>query len=1050
MPLPGRRGRSCMTPARSKRDGAGVQQWPDGSRYRGEFVDGLKQGGGVFIWANGETYEGSFYKDYRHGCGTYSWPDGSRFTGKFYLNCKEGYGVHVFPDGTTFEGLYHSDERFGPGVFTYVDGRQDVGLWYRQWLLRLCTRVDGAFTLQDVPDYMAKLPKQECLTQARMSNSIALFNWISNNGYACISQTEAEVLHHPALITNPNVENKQVNSSLHDGHSLVEDEWFILPPDIHSYSIDSDHLPITRYLRQELDLNFFGRSDVITPLVSPDLTLQQRIEAHVHTHRFEAEGLCWDVGAILAMNRVPFGPKGPLELSSEKLIRESSNGDPSAVNDILQGGDVHPDVSDSGGFTGLIAAAMNCHADVIHLLLDGGADVNKLNIEGMSALAVCAVLYYSNQCLHKKVAERISQKDTQNKKIRASWGITYTPQASADTLKERPGHERDREILTGSQTDLGEHDPPDKDFSSAEAPTTPEQTEYVESPKRAEKTLKGAETQAAEDGLSENAQLTEVRTIQVLDAKIPVGDATWHQRKDKDAGSLSGEQDLDLTAEEKVWMNESMVDSAFAYDSDYPMASFDVNVTKDNMHQMASVLCQAGNVKPAHTQETVCNTALMKTKHQVRWSTLKLLLDRGADPNASSVPMPVMFLAIKAGHVEGVRRLLEGGARTDLPLSSKLKGLYPLHVAAGLLGPEGPKITELLLHAAADPDVKAQDASEVYDLAKSTEETQVGCETGSFLGSGPSPYSYKASATMEGGRTPLHVACQRDSDYTNARDVVSILLSHKAGTNHLWNGHSPLSLAIASGNELAVDELLASGADPNLPLSNCVGSALCAAANINYDCWPHPRNRVKLVEKLINAGANILMPVVVGEGHRCAVGTVVDFAYQAFNRNWRISHMPYHALNQCEREAYNICRQLLTTMVNLLREAAIRMEQQRLETEQSQGIHSVSHADKFVFTGAGATPPGTKTRLPLIGEQHRTSPNDQSSYAILKIRIRFAGQQALEVLRTGIALVNGNELFQEKALKKIIMSDWINQNQTRQDHTVLSMIPKKITVLFEM
>lgn len=44
------------------------------------------------------------------------------------------------------------------------------------------------------------------------------------------------------------------------------------------------------------------------------------------------------------------------------------------------------------------------------------------------------------------------------------------------------------------------------------------------------------------------------------------------------------------------------------------------------------------------------------------------------------------------------------------------KGLYPLHIAAGLPGAEGPEITELLLHALADPDVKAQDADEVYEF----------------------------------------------------------------------------------------------------------------------------------------------------------------------------------------------------------------------------------------------------------------------------------------------------------------------------------------------
>ncbi|XP_036442350.1 ankyrin repeat and MYND domain-containing protein 1 [Colossoma macropomum] len=977
MPLLDRRGRSCMTHAvRSKRAGAGEQRWTDGSIYRGEFVDDLKQGGGVFTWANGETYEGSFYKDYRHGSGTYSWPDGSRFTGKFYLNRKEGYGVHVFPDGTTFEGLYHADERFGPGVVTYVDGRQDVGVWYRQWLLRLCTRVDGAFTLKDVPGYAARLPKQECLTQ-----------------------TQAEGLTHPSLITSPGTENKQVYSidtSLLDDPSLLEDEWFILPPDIHSYSTDSDHLPITRHLRQELDLHFFGRSDVITPSFSDELPLQLRIEAHVHTHRFEAEGLRWDVAAVLAMNREPFGPKGPLELSSERLIGEASFGDPSAVHNILRGGNVHPDVGDAGGFTALIAATVNCHDDVIHLLLDSGADVNKLNAEGMSALAVCAVLYYPFQSLQKTVAERVSQKETANPEIRAPSGITNSLQEeSADPLRERPGHKSDRKMLTGSQSDRAECDDPSaKGFSSAEEPKAPENTECTESPQRAERVLQRAEAQTVEAELSEKAQQTQVRSIQVLDGKIPVGAVPWNQREDEGAGSFSGQQDLDPKAEEKNWTNGSSVEDP-TFDSAHSMASFGVNVTEDIMHQMAEVLCQGGHVKPANTPETVRKMALMKTEHQVRWSTLKLLLDRGADPNASSVPMPVIFLTIKAGHVEAVRRLLECGACTDLPLPAELKGLYPLHVAAGLLGPDGPKITELLLHAAADPDVKAQDASEVYELDKvraitkpanrydceSTADPQAGSGTRSCLDSRPPPYTYTTTAETpeEGGRTALHVACQRDSDYTNARDVVSILLSHKASTSHLWSGHSPLSLAIASGNDLAVDELLASGADPNLPLSHGVGSALCAAANFNYDFGPLSGSRIKLVEKLIKAGANILMPVEVGEGRRSGLGTAVDYTHHAFNQVQQFLHNVYHSLNQREREAYNARRQLLSTMANLLRQAAVGMEKQRSEAEQSQGIHSVSPADKFVFTGAGATPPGIRARVHLTAEQHGTTPNDQRS-----------------------------------------------------------------------
>uniref|UniRef100_A0A4W4GEX0 MYND-type domain-containing protein n=1 Tax=Electrophorus electricus TaxID=8005 RepID=A0A4W4GEX0_ELEEL len=471
-----------------ERNGRGIQEWPDGSKYEGEFVNGLKQGAGVFTWPNGEFYEGSFYKDYRHGCGTYSWPDGGQFTGKFYLNRKEGYGL------------------------------------------------------------------------------------------------------------------------------------------------------------QRMFMTFCSMG--------------------------------------------------------------------------------------------------NCHDDVIHLLLDSGADVNMVNEEGMSALAASCVLYYPFHSLHETVAEK---------------------------------------------------------------------------------------------------------TI---------------------------------------------------YDSPRSVVSSVVNSVVTHMVSHGS-----------------CSLAWwLPTRHRCQWTTMQLLLTRGADPNASSVPMPVIFLAIKAGHTEGVQRLLESGARTDMPLPTQRKGLYPLHVAAGLPGPKGPKITELLLLAAADPDVKAQDAGEVCEL----DEVRAA-----------EAASHMALFPLDGGRTPLHVACQRESDYMNARDVVSILLTHKASTIHLWSGHSPLSLAIASGNDLAVDELLAARADPNLPLSRHIGSALCAAATLSYDHRAFFPFLAVQVEKLIKAGANILMPVVVGEGRRCAIGTALDYAHYFFNQDWRIARAPYHALNQFQRQTYNARRQLLGMMGDLLRLAAVGMETQR-------------------------------------------------------------------------------------------------------------------------
>ncbi|OXB80605.1 UNVERIFIED_CONTAM: hypothetical protein H355_005534, partial [Colinus virginianus] len=61
---------------------------------------------------------------------------------------------------------------------------------------------------------------------------------------------------------------------------------------------------------------------------------------------------------------------------------------------------------------------------------------------------------------------------------------------------------------------------------------------------------------------------------------------------------------------------------------------------------------------------------------------------------------------------------------------------------------------------------------------------------------------------------------------------------HEANPNTLWSDHSPLSLAIACGNDL--------------------------------------------VDKMPEAGADVLAPVTLQERKRKAVGTVVDFAYYKY------------------------------------------------------------------------------------------------------------------------------------------------------------------------
>ncbi|XP_070688383.1 ankyrin repeat and MYND domain-containing protein 1 [Pempheris klunzingeri] len=912
----------------------GVQEWPDGSRYEGDFVDGFKHGRGKYTWRNGEYYEGSFYRDYRHGEGLYCWPTGHKFTGKFYLNRKEGYGQQLFPDGASFQGLYHSDQRFGPGVVSYPDGRQDVGVWLGERLLRLCTSVEEGFSLKTFPDYAAYMD--------------------------------------PAAITDSLT---QVDTD----RDLLTDENFILPTGIESYSTDGDHLPLPPGRRRALDQLFYGdlwEADAHLhqgyerdPLSS--LPLQARVQAHIHKHRLQADNVGWDVAAVLSLNRESFGLKGPLEVSSELLIQHASRGELQAVSQILQTGLVHPDVADSQGHTALIAATINCHNDVIQLLLDLGADIDKLNCEGMSALAVCHVLYYPFQCLHTTLAQppaktqvltspsaygnssQISQVDvttgtpqcnnrpqTSNSTVSNQTTQSHLSDQTAEELTEHILHRssevsNDRELSTDTPADT-EHleeeeerkhedgEGGEEDRKDTEGEDTFRETEE-RSKREDEKESKWEDREAESrcDQMQEDGEREgKGKERDEEDVEKRVRDAHEERGRKDVPGVERSIQVLDGHIAVGTPGKDKEVTQKPAFDSACSVSSYNIQVTEEVMQRSAEALSRAGIPQHSDTQETVRKMAAMKTEHRVRLSTLKLLLERGADPNLSRVPMPVLFLAIMAADTEAVRRLLLSGARTDIPLPPERRGLYPLHVAVALPGPAGPRITELLLHAVTDPDAQACDENEIYEPDKMPMEAQ-------------DPLSTKKNPHLkEGGRTALHVACQRDSDFQNASKVVALLLSHRASTDFLWSGHSPLSLAIASGNGLAVEELLNGGANPNIPLGRRVGSALCALANINYHLGG---NRAKLLDMLAKAGADILMPVMVGD----VVGTAVDYAHYSFKQDVRVANTPFHALNMHERETFKARRQLLSMMGDLLRRTAGR-ERENLESEQQLTLNSTS------------------------------------------------------------------------------------------------------------
>ncbi|XP_040306391.1 ankyrin repeat and MYND domain-containing protein 1 isoform X3 [Herpailurus yagouaroundi] len=804
----------------------GVQEWQDGCVYQGDFGLDMKLGHGEFSWPTGESYRGQFYRDHRHGLGTYQWPDGSSFTGMFYLSSREGYGT-MYLKTRLFQGLYKADQRFGPGVETYPDGRQDVGLWVREHLIKLCTEVPRSFSIHSYPEYSGFLTH----SPARLS--------LSDEEKVDRDQPEGR------------------DPFFYDYKRFLLNDDLTLPPEMHIYSTDNSHLPMTCSFRKELDAQIFLNDippfaeDEEPWFIKNETPLMVKIQKQTYKYRNKKAHTSWNMSAILEGDRSGFAHHGPKEQLSKEMILRAEEGDYDWVYRILRDDLASADVADAKGYTVLAAATVHCHTDIVNLLLDRGADVNKYTDEGLTPLSMCFLLYYPSTSFKPNIAERMAPKSHVSPvglRLPAPCPVYYPPvrlstqQCASPRLAQEAPNMPVNPNLAFSFPEMAMESIYFKDL--APTPGSQEQMSIVW----------GSE----EDRLSPGARLSQ---------------------ESPDLGSSPRKQDL------SPWDSSRDLEKG-----------------------------------PDGTEGSL-------DRRRTRWLTIELLLHRGADPNLCRVPMQALFFAVKAGDVAGVRLLLENGARTDIQLPAELGALTPLHIAAALPGEEGVRITELLLHTVTDVDARVADEDDVYKPSK-LDLLPSSLKLNNEAGPAGIYHSRPTCMPDEGGRTALHVACEREDSYKCARDIVRLLLSHRANPNVLWSGHSPLSLSIASGNDLIVKELLSHGADPNLLLTRGLGNALCVACDLTYEHQRSMDSKLALIDLLIDHGADILNPVTLTQGDKVAVGTAVDYGYFRFYQDRKIAHSPFYALTPVDREVLLARKQILEHMGFQLRRAVFAKESQ--------------------------------------------------------------------------------------------------------------------------
>lgn len=88
------------------RDGQGIQVYPDGKMYEGEWKNDLYYGHGKMAYQDGSIFEGSFKRGIRHGLGKFTTTSGIKIEGNWIRDKLHGFILTTWPSGKIYDGIF--------------------------------------------------------------------------------------------------------------------------------------------------------------------------------------------------------------------------------------------------------------------------------------------------------------------------------------------------------------------------------------------------------------------------------------------------------------------------------------------------------------------------------------------------------------------------------------------------------------------------------------------------------------------------------------------------------------------------------------------------------------------------------------------------------------------------------------------------------------------------------------------------------------------------------------------------------------------------------
>ncbi len=117
------------------REGVGANEWPNGDRYRGEWLNDMPHGKGFMQRKNKEEYRGSFAFGQYSGLGDLRTANQERYLGSFRFNYLDGLGIFVSANKEFYLGEFSQNKRHGRFLhFSRLTAKPEYQLWFNDEL----------------------------------------------------------------------------------------------------------------------------------------------------------------------------------------------------------------------------------------------------------------------------------------------------------------------------------------------------------------------------------------------------------------------------------------------------------------------------------------------------------------------------------------------------------------------------------------------------------------------------------------------------------------------------------------------------------------------------------------------------------------------------------------------------------------------------------------------------------------------------------------------------------------------------------------------------